>query len=56
MKSNISVNLGHDLMRVFQEDPLLRFVNRSRLIRDAVTDFIERMNQERRNDENKGEK
>ena len=29
-------------MRVFQEHPLLRFVNRRRLIRDAVTDFIER--------------
>jgi metal-responsive CopG/Arc/MetJ family transcriptional regulator len=41
-QKHISVSLGEKLMTAFQEHKILKSMNRSAFVRDAVTDYIER--------------
>lgn len=41
-RKHISVSLGEKLMTAFQEHKILKSINRSAFVRDAVTDYIER--------------
>lgn len=42
MQKNICVALGDDLMTALRENKLLRNMNRSALVRDAVSEYIDR--------------
>lgn len=50
MSKNISVNLSDELMNFLQVHPVLRFMNRSKLVREALEDFITKNFQSRRED------
>lgn len=57
-QKHISVSLGDKLMAAFQQDKILRNMNRSAFVRDAVSDYIERnlKTERNRNQNEKGEK
>ncbi len=52
MQKNICVSLGDKLMAAFEENKLLKTMNRSALVREAVADYIKRnLQSESKNEE-----
>jgi metal-responsive CopG/Arc/MetJ family transcriptional regulator len=41
-QKHISISLGEKLMTAFQENKILKAMNKSALVRDAVSDYIKR--------------
>ena len=52
MQKNLCITLGKELTRALQENPILRDMNKSALVRSALTEYIEKNLKEEKENEN----